>query len=83
LPPSKAVHLRTIGPMGAVPGVSNTNEPILFAAPTIMNPLSFLPFVLVPTVNATLAYSALKLDLVSRAATMTPWTNPAPLGAPL
>ncbi len=31
-----------------------------------MNPLFFLPFVLVPMVNATLAYFALKLDLVSR-----------------
>ena len=43
---SKAVHLRTIGRMGVVPGVFNINEPILFGAPIIMNPLFFLPFVL-------------------------------------
>ncbi|WP_257593364.1 PTS transporter subunit EIIC, partial [Klebsiella pneumoniae] len=42
-----AVHLRTIGRMGVVPGVFNINEPILFGAPIIMNPLFFLPFVLV------------------------------------
>ena len=36
---SKAVHLRTIGRMGVVPGVFNINEPILFGAPIIMNPL--------------------------------------------
>ena len=78
---SKAVHLRTIGRMGVVPGVFNINEPILFGAPIIMNPLFFLPFVLVPMVNATLAYFALKLDLVSRVVSMTPWTTPAPLGA--
>ena len=47
----------------------------------IMNPLFFLPFVLVPMVNATLAYFALKLDLVSRVVSMTPWTTPAPIGA--
>lgn len=46
-----------------------------------MNPLFFLPFVLVPMVNATLAYFALKLDLVSRVVSMTPWTTPAPIGA--
>ncbi len=40
---SKAVHLRTIGRMGVVPGVFNINEPILFGAPIIMNPLFFLP----------------------------------------
>ncbi|MPT45795.1 MAG: PTS sugar transporter subunit IIC [Klebsiella sp.] len=78
---SKAVHLRAIGRMGVVPGVFNINEPILFGAPIIMNPLFFLPFVLVPMVNATLAYFALKLDLVSRVVSMTPWTTPAPIGA--
>ncbi|MCQ4033948.1 hypothetical protein FK513_29260, partial [Klebsiella pneumoniae] len=36
-------------------------------------------FVLVPMVNATLAYFALKLDLVSRVVSMTPWTTPAPI----
>ncbi len=36
-----------------MPGVFNINEPILFGAPIIMNPLFFLPFVLVPMVNAT------------------------------
>lgn len=45
-----------------MPGVFNINEPILFGAPIIMNPLFFLPFVLVPMVNATTAYFALKLD---------------------
>ena len=44
--------------MGVVPGLFNINEPILFGAPIIMNPLFFLPFVLVPMVNATLAVCA-------------------------
>lgn len=78
---SKAVHLRTIGRMGIVPGMFNINEPILFGAPIIMNPLFFIPFVLVPMVNATLAYFALDFDLVSRVVQMTPWTTPAPIGA--
>ncbi|HDR2474963.1 TPA: PTS sugar transporter subunit IIC [Salmonella enterica subsp. enterica serovar Kiambu] len=78
---SKAIHLRTIGRMGVVPGLFNINEPILFGAPIIMNPLFFLPFVLVPMVNATLAWFALDLDLVSRVVSMTPWTTPAPIGA--
>ena len=78
---SKAVHLRTIGRMGVVPGLFNINEPILFGAPIIMNPLFFIPFVLVPMVNATFAYFALDLDLVSRVVSMTPWTTQAPIGA--
>lgn len=78
---SKAVHLRTIGRMGIVPGMFNINEPILFGAPIIMNPLFFIPFVLVPMVNATLAYFALDFGLVARVVSMTPWTTPAPIGA--
>ncbi|MGG7447974.1 PTS sugar transporter subunit IIC [Kosakonia oryzendophytica] len=78
---SKAVHLRTIGRMGIVPGMFNINEPILFGAPIIMNPLFFIPFVLVPMVNATLAYFALDFNLVARVVSMTPWTTPAPIGA--
>lgn len=46
-----------------------------------MNPLFFIPFVLVPLLNATLAWFALDLDLVSRVVSMTPWTTPAPIGA--
>ncbi|WP_439213684.1 PTS sugar transporter subunit IIC [Duffyella gerundensis] len=78
---SKAVHLRTIGRMGVVPGLFNINEPILFGAPVIMNPLFFIPFVLVPMLNATLAWFALDLGWVARVVSLTPWTTPAPIGA--
>ncbi|GHK58043.1 hypothetical protein KPZU09_77790 [Klebsiella pneumoniae] len=63
-----------------MPGVFNINEPILFGAPIIMNPLFFLPFVLVPMVNATGVLRA-EAGLVSRVVSMTPWTTPAPIGA--
>lgn len=78
---SKAIHLRTIGKMGVVPGLFNINEPILFGAPIVMNPVFFLPFILVPMVNAVLAYAATSMGLVARVVSMTPWTSPAPLGA--
>ncbi len=78
---SKAVHLRTIGKMGAVPGMFNINEPILFGAPIIMNPVFFLPFILVPMVNATLGWFALDWGLVERVVSLTPWTTPGPIGA--
>jgi PTS system cellobiose-specific IIC component len=78
---SKAVHLRTIGKMGIVPGLFNINEPILFGAPIIMNPIFFLPFVLVPMLNATFAWFMLDFGLVERVVSLTPWTTPAPIGA--
>lgn len=78
---SKAIHLRSIGKMGVVPGLFNINEPILFGAPIVMNPVFFLPFILVPMVNAVLAYVATSMGLVARVVSLTPWTSPAPLGA--
>lgn len=48
---SRVAHLRTIGKMGVVPSFFNINEPILFGAPIIMNPMLFLPFVFVPLIN--------------------------------
>ncbi|ELY5964989.1 PTS sugar transporter subunit IIC [Cronobacter turicensis] len=78
---SRAVHLRTIGKMGVVPSMFNINEPILFGAPVIMNPVFFLPFILVPMVNAVLAWTATKLGWLSQVVSLTPWTTPAPIGA--
>ncbi|MCE0495080.1 PTS sugar transporter subunit IIC [Vibrio salinus] len=78
---SKAVHLRTIGKMGIIPGIFNINEPILFGAPIIMNPVFFLPFILVPMVNAVFAWFAVDLGLVAKVVSLTPWTTPGPIGA--
>ncbi|MEA9389895.1 PTS sugar transporter subunit IIC [Acerihabitans sp. TG2] len=78
---SKVAHLRTIGKMGIVPSFFNINEPILFGAPIIMNPMFFIPFIFVPMVNAVLAYGATKLGWLAQVVSLTPWTTPAPIGA--
>lgn len=78
---SKAAHLRTIGRMGIVPGMFNINEPILFGAPIIMNPIFFLPFVFIPVINAVLAWFAVDFGLVEKVVMLTAWTTPAPIGA--
>ena len=79
---SRAVHLRTMGRMGVVPGFFNINEPILFGAPIIMNPVFFLPFILVPVINAILAWFAVDLGLVEKVVMLTAWTTPAPSAPP-
>ncbi len=73
---SRVTHLRTIGKMGIVPSFFNINEPILFGAPIIMNPMMFIPFVCVPMVNAVLAYGATRLGWLSQVVSLTPWTTP-------
>ncbi len=46
-----------------------------------MNPVMFLPFIFVPMINATFAWTATKLGWVSQVVQLTPWTTPAPIGA--
>ena len=78
---SRSAHLRSIGRLSVVPCIFNINEPIIFGSPVVMNPTLFIPFIAAPLINATLAYTATRLDLVGRVISMVPWTTPAPIGA--
>ncbi|WP_299997127.1 PTS transporter subunit EIIC [uncultured Cedecea sp.] len=78
---SRVAHLRSIGKLGVVPSFFNINEPILFGAPIIMNPIMFIPFICVPLINAILAYTATQLGWLAQVVSLTPWTTPAPIGA--
>jgi PTS system cellobiose-specific IIC component len=78
---SKSEHLSAIGKLGTVPGLFNINEPIIFGAPIVMNPILFIPFIGIPIINATIAWYALKLGLVGKIVTLVPWTTPGPIAA--
>jgi cellobiose PTS system EIIC component len=78
---SKSVHLRSIGKICIVPSFFNINEPIIFGSPIVMNPILFIPFIAAPMINATVAYTAAKTDLIARVISLVPWTAPAPIGA--
>ncbi|UTV27361.1 PTS sugar transporter subunit IIC [Photobacterium atrarenae] len=78
---SRSVHLRSLGRMSAVPGFFQINEPIIFGAPIVMNPMLFVPFVFAPIVNAVIAFTAVKMGFVGMGVATTPWTTPAIIGA--
>ncbi len=46
-----------------------------------MNPTLFLPFVVVPIINATIAYIAVHTGFVGMGVATMPWTTPAIIGA--
>lgn len=78
---SKSSHLKSIGKVAILPALFNINEPVIFGTPIVMNPIFFIPFILAPIVNGTIAYIVLKLGLVSKIVSLPPWTTPAPIGA--
>ncbi|MGB5446638.1 MAG: PTS transporter subunit EIIC, partial [Psychromonas sp.] len=78
---SKSAHLRSIGKLCIVPTFFNINEPVIFGSPIVMNPVLFIPFVGVPMINATIAFIAVKTEMIGKVISLVPWTAPAPIGA--
>ncbi len=78
---SKSAHLKAIGRMSIVPGAFNINEPVIFGAPIVMNPIYFIPWILAPITNASIVWFCFKYDLISKIVALPPWTMPAPIGA--
>lgn len=78
---SKAKFLKDLGRLTFIPGLFNINEPIIFGAPIVMNPILAIPFIVAPLVNLTIAYITFKLGLIPLMMAKLPFTVPAPLGA--
>ena len=76
---SRAPRLRRVGWLGIWPGIFNINEPITFGAPVIFNPVLAIPFILITFLNASVAYLAHVLNLVSPTYIAAPWTLPSPI----
>lgn len=76
---SRVPRLRRVGWLAIWPGIFNINEPVTFGAPVIFNPVLAIPFILITFLNATVAYLAHTLNLVTPTYIAAPWTLPSPI----
>ena len=72
----KNTQYSTVGKLSAAPGLFNINEPLLFGLPIVLNPILFIPFILTPMVNVSIAFFVTKLGWVPVATVVAPWTIP-------
>ncbi|MEO4052164.1 PTS sugar transporter subunit IIC [Solibacillus sp. CAU 1738] len=72
----KNKQYKTVGNLSAAPGLFNINEPLLFGLPIVLNPILFIPFILTPMVNVSIAYFVTKFGWVPAATIQVPWTTP-------
>ncbi|MFJ7665870.1 PTS sugar transporter subunit IIC [Lysinibacillus sp. NPDC097195] len=72
----KNKQYNTVGKLSAAPGLFNINEPLLFGLPIVLNPILFIPFILTPMVNVTIAFFVTKWGWVPAATVAAPWTTP-------
>ena len=77
---AKSKELKAIGRAAAIPVTFGVNEPILFGAPLILNPIFFIPFIGAPIVNVWLF--KVFVDYLGMNGFMynLPWTTPGPIG---
>lgn len=78
---SKSTYMKQIGRLSLIPGIFNINEPIMFGAPIVLNPILAIPFVLGPVITTTFTYIAMKFNLVAKVSVVTPFAIPAPIKA--
>jgi len=78
---AKSQQLRLIGKASIAPGIFNINEPIIFGLPIVYNPFLALPFFLAPMASASVAYFAIKLEIIKPVIAQAPWPTPVGLGA--
>lgn len=78
---TKSSYGRTLGKSTLVPGIFNINEPIIFGAPIVLNPVLIVPFILTPMITATVSWFATTMGLVNAVTVTAPWTLPGPIGA--
>ncbi|MGL4741331.1 MAG: PTS sugar transporter subunit IIC [Sarcina sp.] len=77
----KSVYGKQMGKAALVPGIFNINEPAIFGAPVVLNPILIVPFIATPMVLATIAWFATSMGLVNSVVVLAPWTLPGPIGA--
>ncbi|WP_054639240.1 PTS sugar transporter subunit IIC [Lactococcus fujiensis] len=78
---AKSKFAKSIAKLGFIPGLFNINEPVMFGAPVVLNPLLIIPFIINPMIGGLMAYGATSLGWVGKTYVTVPWTMPAPIGA--
>ncbi len=77
---TKSKRNRAIGRASVVPTFFGVNEPILFGAPIVLNPVFFVPFIVAPIVNVWIFKFFVDVLRMNSFTANLPWTTPAPLG---
>lgn len=77
---TKSKRNRAIGRASVVPTFFGVNEPILFGAPLVLNPIFFIPFIFAPIANVWIFKFFIETLRMNSFTANLPWTTPAPLG---
>ncbi|MGQ7507621.1 lactose-specific PTS transporter subunit EIIC [Streptococcus suis] len=77
---TKSKRNKAIGRASVVPTFFGVNEPILFGAPLVLNPVFVVPFILAPIANVWIFKFFVDTLKMNSFSVNLPWTTPGPLG---
>ena len=77
---AKSKQLKTMGRSSAIPVLFGVNEPMLFGAPIVLNPIFFIPFILAPILNVWIFKFFVEVLDMNGFIYNLPWTTPGPVG---
>lgn len=77
---TKSKRNRAIGRASVVPTFFGVNEPILFGAPLVLNPIFFIPFIFAQIANVWIFKFFIETLGMNSFTANLPWTTPAPIG---
>ncbi|EPH7309373.1 PTS N,N'-diacetylchitobiose transporter subunit IIC [Proteus mirabilis] len=78
---SRRADHRQVAKLALPAGLFQINEPIIFGLPVIMNPVMFIPFILIQPILAAITVTAYYLGIIPPVTNIAPWTMPTGLGA--
>lgn len=76
----KSKELKAVGKASVVPTTFAVNEPLLFGAPIILNPVFMIPFIITPIINSWILKFFVEQLGMNGFMHLLPWPTPAPIG---
>lgn len=73
---SKRDDSKTIAKLSAPMGVFNINEPVIFGMPIVLNPIYFIPWLIVPPICAAIALAFTYAGIIPPVFVSVPWVMP-------
>ncbi|ANZ69269.1 PTS sugar transporter subunit IIC [Pediococcus claussenii] len=77
---SKSETYRSLGRVAFPSALFEINEPVIFGFPIVMNPITMIPFIILPQILVVLTYILMAINWIRPAVTMVPWTMPPIIG---
>lgn len=79
----RSKQLKAVGKASIIPVMFAVNEPLLFAAPIILNPYFLVPFCLAPVANVLIGKLFIDVFGMNGFMYVLPWATPGPIGTVL